>query len=408
MPVYEYVGINQAGKNTKGTIDADSLRSARQRLRLQNIFPTDVREGTEKSAIQGRDVKVFFQSDRIKSKDLSILTRQLATLISAGLPLVSSLQALSEQTDTIILKRIILQIKERVEEGSSLAKALGGFPKSFPSLYVNMVSSGEESGTLDAVLENLAEYLEAQLELKRKITSALFYPILMFCFCTLVVIGLLTYVVPSITEIFTKQGAILPLPTRILIGISNGLLTYWWLLGALVVGSFIGFKRYLATERGKSAIDGFILKAPLISSLYTKIATARVSRTLGTLLSSGVSLLVAIDIAKNVVGNVHVTAALDTAALGVREGKSLAGELSRSGIFPSLLSHMVAVGERSGRLEPMLLKAGKAYEQEVNATLSGLTSLIEPVMIIVLGGVVFSIVISVLMPMVDLINVVQQ
>ena len=408
MPVFEYIGLNSAGKNIKGSVDSESVRSARQKLRAQNIFVTEIREGTQKAKASARDVTAFFQSDRIKSKDLGVLTRQLSTLIGAGLPLVSSLQALSEQTDAITVKRIVLQIKEKVEGGSSLAKALGAFPKSFPSLYVNMVSSGEESGTLDSVLENLADYLEAQLEMRRKISSALFYPILMFGFCTLVVIGLLAFVVPSIVEIFTKQNAVLPLPTRILIAVSHGLLAYWWLFLGFLFFLGASLKRYSATQRGKEVIHRMILRSPFIGSIYTKIATARISRTLGTLLASGVSLLTAMDIAKNVVGNVHVSLALENAGIGVREGKSLAGELSKSGLFPSLLSHMIAVGERSGRLEPMLLKAGKSYENEVNATLSGLTSLIEPIMIIVLGGIVFSIVIAVLMPMVDLIDVVQK
>jgi general secretion pathway protein F len=230
----------------------------------------------------------------------------------------------------------------------------------------------------------------------------------MFGFCTLVVIGLLTFVVPQIVEIFQKQGAILPLPTRILLGISAGLTGYWWLIIAVVAGAVYGFRVWSKTVDGRNIVDRVLLKLPLIGLLYTKIATARVSRTLGTLLSTGVSLLTAMDIAKNIVNNIHVKNALEEAAIGVREGKSLAAELGRSGIFPSMLGHMVAVGERSGRLEPMLLKAGKAYESDVQASLAGLTSLIEPIMIITLGGIVFSIVIAVLMPMVDLINVVQK
>lgn len=409
MAVFEYVGINKAGKSMKGTIDADSIRSARHKLRSQQIYPTDVREGTEDvGKAKSGDVSKIFQSKKIKLKELSILTRQLATLVGAGLPLVSALQALSEQSDSLVTKRIVLQIKEKVEEGSSLAKAIALFPSSFPHLYINMVASGEESGTLDAVLENLADYLEAQLELRRKISSALFYPILMFCFCTLVVIGLLAFIVPTIVEIFTKQNAVLPLPTRILIGISDGFISYWWLLiglGALTVALF---KQYRASEQGKRTLDTILLKIPLIGSLYTKVCTARISRTLGTLLTSGVGLLIALDIAKNIVNNVLVSEAISQASDGVREGKSLATELSKSGIFPSLLSHMIAVGERSGRLEPMLLKAGKAYENEVNTSLSGLTSLIEPLMIIILGMIVFAIVIALLMPMLDLIDVVQK
>lgn len=407
MSVFEYVALASNGKPVKGTIEADSVRSARQRLRSQNVFPTEIREGTQVQEKQKRDVTRFFQSDRIKAKDLSIITRQLATLVGAGLPLVSALQALSDQCDGLVTKRIVLNIKEKVEEGSSLAKALAAFERSFPSLYVNMVASGEESGTLDTVLENLADYLEGQLDLRRKVTSALFYPILMFCFCTLVVIGLLTFVVPQIIDIFQKQGAILPLPTRILLKISNSLTSFWWIILAVGALGIYGFREYKKTEKGRDTIDHIILRIPLVGSLFTKIATARVARTLGTLLSSGVSILTAMDIAKNIVANVHISRAIETAIAGVREGKSLAGELSRSGYFPSMLSHMVAVGERSGRLEPMLLKAGKAYENEVNSSLSGLTSLIEPLMIIVLGGIVFAIVISVLLPMINLISVVQ-
>ena len=408
MPVYEYNALNKSGKAVKGTIESDSTRGARQKLKAQALFVTDIREGSQKKSIGEVDVLQFLQGTKIKTTEMTVLTRQFATLIGAGLPLVSALQALSEQSDHIVTRRILLSIKERVEEGSSLAKALMTYPTSFSELYINMVASGEESGTLDAVLDSMADYLETQQELRRKISSALFYPILMFCFCTLVVIGLLTFVVPQIVEIFQKQGAILPLPTRILLGISSTLTGYWWLLIAIVFLIVVGFRQWVATPNGRSIFDRIRLRAPIIGTLYSKIATARVSGTLGTLLTTGVSLLTAMDIAKNIVANVHVRAALETAAVGVREGKSLAGELSRSGVFPSLLSHMIAVGERSGRLEPMLLKAGKSYESDVQASLAGLTSLIEPVMIIVLGGIVFSIVIAILMPMVDLINVVQK
>jgi general secretion pathway protein F len=409
MPVFEYAALTKAGKSIKGTIESDSTRAARQKLKSQSLYVTDIREGSnDKKNITSIDINKLFESNRIKAQELTVLTRQFATLVGAGLPLVSSLQALVDQTDSLVTRRIILSIKEKVEEGTSLAKALKSYPTSFSSLYINMVASGEESGTLDAVLDNMADYLEAQAELKRKISSALFYPILMFCFCTLVVIGLLTFVVPQIVEIFQKQGAVLPLPTRILLGISAALTGYWWLIIGGVVAIIYGFTAWKKSEEGQKTFDMIVLKMPLIGNLYTKIVTARVSRTLGTLLTTGVSLLTAMDIAKNIVNNVHVRLALENATTGVREGKSLASELSRSGIFPSLLSHMIAVGERSGRMEPMLLKAGKSYEQDVQASLAGLTSLIEPIMIITLGGIVFAIVIAVLMPMVDLINVVQK
>lgn len=409
MPVYEYDAITPKGKKLRGTIEADSIRGARQKLRNQGTFPTVIKEGIESGKAQrSGNLGNLFVSDRFSLADLAIATRQLSTLIGAGLPLVSALNALSDQTDAPGLKRIIIDVKEKVEEGTSLAKALGNFPKSFPRLYINMVTSGEASGTLDTVLENLADYLDAQLELRRQIISALFYPVLMLVFCTLVVIALVTFVVPSIVEIFIKQGATLPLPTRILIGVSNFFTSYWWLMLALIFGIIYLAKVYYSQPAGRSKVDLLFLRLPIAGGLYKKIITARVSRTLGTLLNSGVGLLSALDIVKNMANNVHIAHAIEEAKDGVREGRSLAKELGKSKIFPNMLCHMIAVGESSGKLESMLNKAGKSYERDVNASLSGLTTLIEPVMIMVLGGIVFAIVISILMPMVDLINVVQR
>ncbi|MCB0317176.1 MAG: type II secretion system inner membrane protein GspF [Bdellovibrionales bacterium] len=406
MPSYEYTAISKNGKSLKGTIDADNVRTARQKLRSQNIFPTNVKESNSINQFNSRDITKYFSADKIASKDLSVMTRQLATLLGAGLPLVSALQALSEQTDSLVLKRIIIEVRENVEEGSDLASALSEHPKSFPRLYINMVKAGEASGTLDTVMNNLADYLEAQLELKRKIRSALTYPILMLCFSGLVTMVLFIFVVPKVVEIFEKQGATLPLPTRIMLAISYFLRDYWYLVLILIFGSIFLFRWYYKQEHGKAKIDAIVLKLPILGPLYTKIATSRVSRTLATLLSSGVGLLAGLDISKNIVGNVHVTNAIESAKEGVREGKSLAREFSQSGIFPNMLSHMIAVGEKSGELENMLQKASSAYEADVNATLSGLTSLLEPLMMFVVGGVVLCIVIAVLLPMADLINVI--
>ncbi|MBN8550950.1 MAG: type II secretion system inner membrane protein GspF [Deltaproteobacteria bacterium] len=408
MPIYEYKALAPNGKERKGTLDADSLRAARQKLRSQSLFPTELKEGTDAEKAKSRDIKQYFRTDRVSTKDLAVATRQLATLVAAGLPLVSALQALADQTESFTLKRIIIDVREKVEQGSSLAKALAAFPKTFPPLYMNMVASGEASGMLDTVLQNLAEYLEAQLELKRKIFSALMYPILMLSICTLVVLGLFMYVVPRIVEIFKKQGAELPLPTRIMIGISDFLINYWYLAALAIFGALALLRWYYRQPTGRSKIDRLYLKLPIYGPLYTKIGTARISRTLGTLLGSGVGLLNGIDITKNIVSNVHMVKALEDARDGVREGRSLARELGRSGLFPTMLGHMIAVGEASGELEGMLDKAGRAYESEVNATLSGLTSLLEPLMMIFVGTIVLCIVISVLLPMADLITVVQK
>lgn len=406
MPVFEYVALNSSGKKVKGTLEADSIRTARQKLRGQNVFPTEIKEGLEAAKNKTQDVKRFLKGDRVSLKELTLATRLLATLLNAGLPLVGALLALSDQVESSVLKRIIVDIKERVEQGSSLAKALGSYQKVFPRLYINMVTSGEASGTLDTVLENLSEYYEAQIELRRKIFSALTYPTLMFAFCTLVVIGLVTFVVPGIVEIFVKQKIELPLPTRAVMGLSHFITGYWWLILAAIFTISTTIKRYYSSDAGRATVDRLALTLPLYASMYKKIATARIASTLGTLLSGGVELLTALDIVKNIVGNIHMRRALEDARDGVREGRSLAKELSKSGYFPSLLSQMVAIGEQSGKLESMLSKASKTFTGEVNSAISGLTSLIEPVMIIVLGGVVFSIVIAILLPMTKLMQMV--
>jgi general secretion pathway protein F len=406
MPIYEYTALNATGKKIKGLVDADTLRSARTKLRTQNIFPTDIKESIKAAKDNKQNVKNFF-GDRVSLKELTVATRLLATLSNAGLPLVAALNALADQVESPTLKRIIVDIKERVEQGSSLAKALAAYPKVFPRLYVNMVQSGEASGTLDTILDNLSDYYEAQMELRRKISSALFYPILMFGFCTLVVIGLVTFVVPNIVEIFIKQKIDLPFPTRAVIALSNTLTGYWWAIIGLIVISISLVRYYYRQPKGREWFDAKLLRAPLFGPIYKKIATARVATTLGTLLNGGVELLQALDIVKNIVGNVHMRKALEEARDGVREGRSLAKELSKSGYFPNLLSQMVAIGEKSGKMENMLSKAGKSFTSEVNAAIAGLTSLIEPLMMIVLGGLVFSIVISVLMPMTKLMQAVR-
>lgn len=408
MPLFEYVAIDAAGKQTKGTVDAENIRSARQRLRAQKLFPTEVREGAVEQTAKTKDVVRYIRTPQVSLKDLSVATRQLATLVAAGLPLVSSLLALADQTENNTLKRILIQVKEEVEEGSTFAKSLGKYPKVFPNLYINMVASGEASGTLDTVLSNVADYLEGQVELRRKVWSALTYPILMLFMCGAVVVGLLVFVIPSIVEIFVKQGAVLPLPTRMVIALSDFLISYWYLIALAVAGISVGIREYYRKESGRDRIDKLLLKTPLYGPLFIKISTARVAKTLSALLSSGVGLLGAIDITKNITTNVHMRRALDDARTGVQEGKSLARELTKSGVFPVMMSHMIAIGEKSGALEGMLDKAGKAYENEVNATLGRLTSLLEPLMMVFVGGIVLVIVVSVLLPMADLITIIQK
>lgn len=407
MPVYEYTAINPGGKKIKGTVESDTIRAARQKLRAQNIFPTDIKESLKASREKTQDVKKLFQSDRVSLKQLALATRLLATLSNAGLPLVSALLALSEQVESPVLKRVIVDIKERVEQGSSLAKALGAYPKVFPRLFVNMVASGEASGTLDTSLENLADYYEAQLELRRKVTSALLYPALMLFFCFVVVTALIVFVVPKIVEIFVKQNVALPLPTRAVILVSDLMIGYWWAIALFFIGLVFFIKERYSNATGRAWFDRIFLKLPIYGSIYRKVATARIATTLATLLNGGVEVLAALDIAKNIVGNTHMKKALEEARDGVKEGRSLAKELSKSGYFPNLLSQMVAIGEKSGRLEGMLTRAGKTFSSEANSSISGMTTLIEPLMMILLGVVVFIIVIAVLLPMTEMMNMVE-
>lgn len=408
MTVFEYTALDKQGKKTKGSIDAENIRAARQRLRAQGVFTTDIKEGDEAVSDKSRDIKKYFQARRVPLSDLAVATRQLATLENAGLPIVSALQALAEQTELLPLRRILSDVRDKVVEGSSLAKALSAYPKTFPKLYINMISSGEASGTLGRTLANIADYLESQIELRQKLRKALTYPVIMLVICVLVVVALLTFVVPGIVQIFQKQGATLPLPTQILIGISDFLISYWYLVIIIIIAAMSLLGWYYRQTTGRERIDLLLLRLPIFGPIYAKVATARVSKTLSSLLASGVGLLNALDITRNLMNNVHIARTLEEAKEGVREGKSLAKEITRGGFFPPLLGHMIAVGEKSGELESMLQKIGDAYEKEVKSTLDSLTSLIEPVMMVVVGGIVFAIVISVLLPMADLIDVVQQ
>jgi len=407
VPVFEYIAIDASGKQKKGSLDAENSRSARQKLRTQGVFPTEIKEGTEVATKKNRDILAYFKPTKLALKDLASSTRQLATLIGAGLPLVGALNALSEQSESGVLKRILIEVKEDVEGGLSLARALGNFPQSFPKLYINMIASGEASGTLDTVLANLADYLESQLELRRKVMSAMLYPVLMLVICTLVVVALLVFMVPRIVEMFERQGATLPLPTLIMIGISDFFINYWYLIVVLIIGIIYATKWYYKQEAGRYKLDGLFLKIPVYGAVFTKITTARATRTLSALLSSGVGLLASLEITRNIVTNVHFEQALREAQNGVREGRSLARELSKSGVFPQMLCHMIAVGESSGELEAMLSRAGKSYESEVNATLSGLTSILEPLLMVVVGFIVLCILVAALLPMAELINIVQ-
>jgi general secretion pathway protein F len=398
MPVYSYVGLSPDGKNVTGVIDADNPRAARLKLRRSGVFPTSLSESREAESTPRVSRSLSRLFERVGPQELAVMTRQLSTLVSAGLPLVDCLSALIDQVDSARLKSMLTQTRERVNEGTSLADALAEHPRIYSDLYVNMVRAGEASGALDVVLLRLADYTESSARLRSKLRSALTYPAVMLIIGSAILFFLLSYVVPKITRIFTESKQVLPLPTRILMAFSGALSTWWPLVVVLLAVVALAFRYYVRTEAGRQRYDRWVLRVPVFGKLMQKIAVARFSRTLSTLLQSGIGLLPSLDIVKNIVDNRVLYDATEAARDAIREGQSIAPPLKKSGIFPPLMIHMIAVGEKSGRLEEMLFKTAETYEGEVDSTIATLTTLLEPVMIVFMGGMVTFIVLSILLP----------
>jgi general secretion pathway protein F len=340
--------------------------------------------------------------ERITPQELALLTRQLSTLVGAGLPLVDCLSALIEQVESARIKRTLSHIREQVTEGTSLADALKAHPRIFSDLYVNMVRAGEASGALDVVLLRLADYTESYAALRDKVRSALTYPILMAIVGTGIMLFLLSYVVPKVTKIFAENKAALPLMTTVLLAISGFLQEYWWLVVGAIVAVAVSIRASTRTPAGRLRYDRYVLLIPYFGKLLKKVALARFARTLSTLLTSGITLLQSLDIVKNVVNNTVLSKAIEDARSSIREGQSIAPPLKKSGLFPAMLIHMIAVGEKSGELEQMLSRAADAYDAEVTSAVNSLTSVLEPVMILIGGAVVLFIVLAILLPIFQL------
>ena len=403
MPVFEYTALDAKGKTTSGIIDADGARTARQKLRATGIFPVSIKESQEtqeKKTTRIGDLSGYLT--RVKPAEIAMLTRQLATLISAGFPLVSALEALLPQTKSTRLKTVLAQVKDAIVEGQSFAQALSQYPRVFPPLFINMVRAGETSGTLEIVLERLADLTEKQQDLINRIQTALAYPIFMCVIGTLVLFVLLTYIVPSITAIFMDMNQVLPTPTRLLLFLSNFFKSFWWVILIIVVAAGITLHRLKKTENGRYAYDKTILSLPVFGILARKLAVARFTRTLGSLLENGVSMLIALDIVKNIAGNVLISNAVQTAAQDVGKGQALWAALNEGHVFPQLSIQMIQVGEQSGQLEGMLNKIADVFEKEAESSIMRLTSYLEPVMILVMGCVVGFIVLSICLPIFEM------
>lgn len=405
MPIYIYSGLTAQGRAVSGVIDADSAKNARVSLRRTGIFPTAVDEERARRATQTTAQTTVESSSlfvRVSTQELALFTRQFATLAKAGLTLIECLGTLIEQMENVRLKRALTHIRQQVREGRSLADALQAHPRLFTSIYVNMIRAGEESGTLEIVLGRLADYMESQARLLRTVQAALTYPLVMIVVSVVILTFLLAYVVPQVTRIFTETGRVLPLATRMLLGASSFVASYWWVVLVGIASGALGVSRLVRTPAGRAWYDRMLLRLPWAGKVIQRVSIARVARTLSTLLASGVPILTALGIVAQVLKNSRLRQAIEEARVSVQEGESLAAPLRRSGLFPALLTQMVAVGERSGELESMLARAADAYDEEVSVGLARLTSLLEPLTILVMGGVILFIVLAILLPIFDL------
>lgn len=408
MPVYEYTALDAAGKKHKGVLDADSLPAARQKIRQLGKYPVEIKETAPKGrgGQKGAGASSFFNLQggaRVKQQEIHVATRQLATLLGAGIPLVPALTGLIEQTSSKSLQTIITQIKDAVNEGNSLTDALAEHPRLFSKVYVNMVRAGEASGSLDVVLDRLAEFGERQQAMRSRITAALIYPIFMALVGIGVLFALITFIVPSITKVFIDRKQALPLPTTILIQISAFLQEWWWLALLLLSAAFLGLRHFfLQTPPGRRIWDKLKLTLPVIKDLNIKIAAASLGRTMASLLQAGVPLVTSLQIVKNILNNVLLADVLDQAGEELQKGKSLSGFLRGNPYFTPMLVQMIAVGEQSGSLDKMLEKAADSYEKEVEAKVLAMTSMIEPIMILAMGMAVGFIVMSILLPIFEM------
>lgn len=403
MPNYKYSGVNDKGKNITGTIDAENEKGARAKLRRSGIFPTTLGaegKGGGLSLNTSVDLGKYFQ--RVTIEDLALMTRQLGSLLQAGIPLVEALAALAEQTENPKLSSAVSTIRERVTEGTKLSDAMKAYPKIFDTLYINMINAGEASGALELVLQRLGDFTEGQAKLTSRVKSAMMYPILMSVVGGSLMILLLTFVVPKITKRLIGMGKDLPLPTKLLMGISDTLIGYWYIFLIVGVAIYYFTRRFLRSPKGKEWFDQRILKAPVVGKLTRLVAISRFTRTLGTLLASGVPMLAAMEIVRNIITNTVMRQAIETTRDAVKEGASISDTLKRTGEFPPLVIHMLSVGEKTGELEKMMERVADNYDRQIDNTIGTLTSLLEPLMIVVMAGMVAFIVLSVMLPMLQL------
>lgn len=404
MPVFTYEAVEPSGRVVKGSLDAESAATVLTKLQSLNYTVVDVAETRSKpglSILGGAK-----SGGKVSLNALVVFSRQFATMVNAGINILKCLDILEAQTKEPTLKSVIGEVRRDVVGGSSLTDALARHPKVFSKLFVSMVRAAEAGGILDQILDRLATFLEKEQEVVGRIKGAMVYPVCVLVFAILMVIAMFMFVLPTFKSIFADAGAELPLITRLLFLISDGLRMFWFLLPLVPIGTFLGFKYYYATDNGHYTLDKLKLRLPVVGELVQKMAISRFSRTLGTLVNSGVPVLRALEIVSETAGNVVISKAVEEARSSVREGQRISAPLAASGMFPQMVTQMIDIGEETGRMSEMLIKISTFYDQEVDVAVKALTSLIEPALIIFLGGIVGFIVGSIMVPMFNLINVI--
>jgi type IV pilus assembly protein PilC len=397
MPTFEWKGTARNGQTQTGVLVADSKDAVINMMRRQQIVVTAVKE-------KGKEIALPKFGGGVPAQSIAIFTRQFSVMIDAGLPLVQCLEILGSQQDHKVFKRTIIQVRQDVESGSSLADAMRRHPKVFSDLFTNMVAAGEAGGILDTILQRLATYIEKSVKLNAQVKSAMIYPVAVISIACIVVAIILWKVIPVFAALFESLGAELPMPTRIVIALSNFIADFWWLVSILFVAGVYATKRYHQTYKGKRVLDGLLLKAPVIGILLRKIAVARFCRTLATLTSSGVPILDGLQITARTAGNAVIEDAIMATRKSVEEGKTISEPLGDTEVFPAMVVQMIAVGEQTGALDTMLSKIADFYEEEVDVAVAGLMKLLEPILIAFLGVAIGGIVIAMYMPMFSLIS----
>ncbi len=397
MPHFAYTAIDASGKTVKATMEADNEALVMNRLRENSMQVVEIKAARKSGPITIGKVKM-------KPKALVIFSRQFATMIDAGIPILRCLEILMSQTKDPVLKPALEAISQDVKAGLALNEALAKHPAAFNKLYVNMIRAAELGGILDIILDRLAGFLEYENEVRGKIKSAMMYPVLVLCFSQVMLFVLFAFVLPKFKEIFNGMNAEMPTMTAILFGIGDFMASSWWLIILGLVAFLFGIKMWGNTPRGRYQLDFFKLKFPIVGELTLKMSVARFCRTFGTLINSGVPIMRSLEIVGETLGNAVLASAIDTTRLSIREGNKLSVPLAASGLFPTMVTHMIDVGEESGRLSEMMIKVGDFYDAEVESTVKGLTSMIEPLLIIFLGVVVGFIAVSVMTPIFTIVN----